>query len=167
MAVNGNTDLYVMNVEGGTPQRLTGTPGADTAASFSPDGRRIVFASDRSGTSQLYVMNADGTDQRRISFRAGPYGAPAWSPTDDLIAFSSAGGIGVMASSGSEERMLTTDPSDDGPSWSPSGQDLLFHRREPARGTMSLMSVPVAGGQARVRLTPQEGSDAYWLKVQE
>ncbi len=42
MAAGGNTDIYVVNANGGTPRRLTATPGADTSPSFSPDGNRIV-----------------------------------------------------------------------------------------------------------------------------
>jgi TolB protein len=166
MAVDGNTDLYVVNAGGGAPQRLTSTPGSDTSGSFSPDGSQIVFASDRSGTPQLYVMNADGSGQRRISFGPGRYGAPAWSPSGDLIAFSR-GGIGVMTSAGRDERMLTSNSLDEGPSWGPSGLDLVFHRSDPARGRTSLMFVSVSGGEPRERLTPQDGSDADWSKVQE
>ena len=51
MASGGNTDIYVVGANGGTPRRLTTAPGADTSPSFSPDGRRIVFESDRSGPS--------------------------------------------------------------------------------------------------------------------
>lgn len=167
MALNGNTDLYVVNADGGVPQRLTSTPGIDTAGSFSSDGSKIVFESNRSGSAQIYVMNADGRDQRRISFGAGRYGAPAWSPSGDLIAFSRGNGIGVMTSAGADERMLTANPLDEGPSWGASGQDLIFHRRDAARGTVSLMSVSLAGGEPRVRLTPQDGSDADWSKVRE
>ena len=49
MAVNGNTDIYRIPVGGGTPQRLTNAPGIDTGGSYSPDGGRIVFESDRGG----------------------------------------------------------------------------------------------------------------------
>ena len=51
MAVNGNTDIYRIPVGGGTPQRLTNSPGIDTGGSYSPDGSRIVFESDRGGRS--------------------------------------------------------------------------------------------------------------------
>ena len=53
MAVDGNTDIYVVDANGGYPRRLTTTPDIDTSPSFSPDGSRIVFESDRSGTEQI------------------------------------------------------------------------------------------------------------------
>ncbi len=56
----GNTDIYRIASAGGEPQRLTNSPGIDTGGSYSPDGSKIVFESDRSGTQQIYVMNADG-----------------------------------------------------------------------------------------------------------
>src|SRR3546814_16300788 len=74
--------------------RLTTSPGIDTGGSYSPDGSKIVFESDRGGSQQLYVMNADGSGQQRISFGDGRYGTPAWSPRGDLIAFTKMGGGG-------------------------------------------------------------------------
>jgi TolB protein len=168
MAANGNTDLYSANVDGSSVQRLTSTPGVDTSASFSPDGSKIVFQSDRSGTPQLYVMNSDGSGpQRRISFGGGAYASPVWSPAGDLIAFTRGGGIGVMTAAGADERLLTTSPNDQEPTWAPNGQQLLFYRAEPAGRRMSLMSVPVSGGAATVKVTPQDGSDPDWSQVQE
>src|SRR3546814_8827893 len=103
--------------------RLTTSPGIDTGGSYSPDGSKIVFESDRGGSQQLYVMNADGSGQQRISFGDGRYGTPAWSPRGDLIAFTKMGGggfrIGVIRPDGGGERILTTSWQDEGPSWSP------------------------------------------------
>src|SRR3546814_8842098 len=86
--------------------RLTTSPGIDTGGSYSPDGSKIVFESDRGGSQQLYVMNADGSGQQRISFGDGRYGTPAWSPRGDLIAFTKMGGggfrIGVIRPDGGD-----------------------------------------------------------------
>ena len=68
-------------------RRLTQGNAIDTGPCYSPDGRRIVFESDRDGTQQLYVMGSDGSGQRRISFGEGRYSTPVWSPRGDLIAF--------------------------------------------------------------------------------
>ncbi|MCJ8191459.1 Tol-Pal system beta propeller repeat protein TolB [Sphingomicrobium aestuariivivum] len=170
MASGGNTDIYVVSANGGTPRRLTTMPGVDTSPSFSPDGRRIVFESDRSGSQQLYVMNADGSDQRRISFGGGQYASPTWSPLGNLIAFTKIGGgqfrIGVMAPTGGGERLLTSAWQDEGPSWAPNGQFVMFHRTTQGSGDATLYAVPVNGGRARVMPTPLGGSDPSWSPLQ-
>jgi TolB protein len=140
------------------PQRLTSAPGVDTSPSYSPDGSRIVFESDRSGTQQLYVMGADGSDQRRISFGGGRYASPTWSPRGDLIAFTRIAGsfnIGVMSPSGGGARILTDGWQDEGPSWAPNGQFVMFSRL--ARGGAR----PRCANRRRPRPphAPQDGSD--------
>ena len=165
-AQGGNTDIFVVGANGGSPTRLTSAPGADTSPSFSPDGRRIVFESERSGTQQLYVMGADGAGQRRISFGGGRSASPAWSPKGNLIAFTRIGGggfrIGVMDPSGGGERLLTNAWQDEGPSWAPNGQFVLFHRTQQGSGNGTLHAVPVTGGAPRRMPTPQGGSDPSW-----
>jgi len=166
MASGGNTDVYVVGADGGTPRRLTSTPGADTSPSFSPDGRRIVFESDRSGSQQLYVMDSDGSSQRRISFGGGAFASPVWSPRGDLIAFTRIGGggfrIGTMSSSGGNIRLLTNSWQDEAPSWAPNGQFVMFNRIARGSGTSSLYSVHIDGGTARRLPTPLGGSDPSW-----
>jgi len=165
MAENGNTDIYVVSASGGPPRRLTATPGADTSPSYSPDGRRIVFESDRSGNQQLYVMDADGSGQRRISFGGGRYASPSWSPAGNLIAFTKIAGpfrIGVMSPSGVGEKILTDGWQDEGPSWAPNGQFVMFHRTPQGAGAARLYAVSIEGGPARMMPTPVGGSDPSW-----
>jgi len=169
MASGGNTDIYVVDANGGPPQRLTSAPGADTSPSYSPDGRRIVFESDRSGTQQLYVMDAGGGGQRRISFGGGRYASPVWSPRGNLIAFTRIGGsfnIGVMDPSGGGQRILSDGWQDEGPSWAPNGQFVMFHRTARGSGATTLYAVNINGGAARRMPTPQDGSDPSWSPLQ-
>ncbi|WP_240325482.1 Tol-Pal system beta propeller repeat protein TolB [Sphingomonas mesophila] len=164
-ARDGNTDIYVVSASGGTPRRLTSAPGVDTSPSYSPDGRRIVFESDRSGSQQLYVMDAGGGAQRRISFGGGRFASPVWSPRGDLIAFTRIAGsfnVGVMNASGGGVRILTDGWQDEGPSFAPNGQFVLFHRTQRGSGAASLHAVPVNGGAVRRIPTPQGGSDPSW-----
>ena len=84
----GRFDLFIMNSKGSSNiQRLTtarrkdGKWSNNESPSFSPDGRRVVFISDRSGAQQIYTMNIDGSNITRITFDKYNYKNPKWSPT--------------------------------------------------------------------------------------
>jgi tricorn protease len=60
---DGNADVYVMPADGGQPKRLTWHPAADTAVGWTPDGKRVLFASPREAYAdleRLYTVPADG-----------------------------------------------------------------------------------------------------------
>ncbi|MDR1049959.1 MAG: hypothetical protein LBP95_02540 [Deltaproteobacteria bacterium] len=75
-------DICVVNPDGTGLIQLTGGQGRNMHPSFSPDGRMIVFSSDRGGRSQLYVMSANGDRQQPLmpDFKGGSQSLPAWSP---------------------------------------------------------------------------------------
>jgi TolB protein len=165
MSIAGNTDIYSIPATGGTPKRLTNAPGIDIGGSFSPDGSRIVFESDRSGSQQIYVMNADGSDQQRISFGGGRYATPEWSPRGDLIAYTRIAGnfrIGIMTPSGSGERLLTNSWQDEAPTWSPNGRVIQFFRTSQGSGKAQVWQVDLTGVNERRIQTPVDGSDPAW-----
>jgi TolB protein len=129
-----------------------------------------VFESDRGGTQQLYVMNADGSGQRRISFGGGWHAAPEWSPDGEWIAFTRRGQdgrrIGIVKPDGTGERLLTTGPSDEGPSWAASSREILFQRTNPA-GRSGLYRLSLDGSEPRPMTIPQDGSDPDWSGVMD
>lgn len=79
--VSDETDIFVMNADGGGLTRLTQNQGVNRRPSFSPDGREIVFSSDRDGVFRLYTMKADGSDQQILlpGLNAAQH-APYWGP---------------------------------------------------------------------------------------
>jgi TolB protein len=170
LATNGNTDLYVIDLQDGRPagerRRLTTSQSIDTSPSFSPDGRELVFNSDRAGSPQLYTMSANGGEPRRISFGGGNYGSPAWSPRGDLIAFTKIKGglfhIGIMKTDGSDERLLTRSALDEAPTWSPNGRVILFSRKNYGTNRIRLFSIDVTGYNERELPTPLDASDPDW-----
>ncbi len=169
MAISGNTDIYrVSSAGGGTPTKLTNSPGIDIGGSYSPDGSKIVFESDRSGSQQIYVMEADGSNQKRISFFGGRSATPEWSPRGDQIAFTHMAGnfrIATMSPSGGNLRHLTDAWQDEAPTWSPNGRIVQFFRTEKGSGATGLWQVDLTGRHLRKLDTPENASDPSWGPV--
>jgi TolB protein len=168
LAVDGNTDIYVMDLPTRRIERLTSDPSIDTSPSFSPDGRFVTFNSDRGGKPQIYVMNADGSNVQRVSFGDGRYSTPVWSPRGDLIAFTKSDkgqfNIGVMRTDGSGERLIANGYLVEGPTWAPNGRVLMFFRETPVgnQTVAKLFSIDLTGRNERQVETPLDGSDPAW-----
>lgn len=87
-----NWDIYTMAPDGSDVRRVTTSPAADTDASWSPDGRRIVYSSDNGELARpaVYVIDAAGGLPTRVTFDvAHEDGAPSWSPDGRWLAFES------------------------------------------------------------------------------
>ena len=132
-------EIYVMDADGGNQQNLTNSPDADRAPSWSPDGNRIAFMSDRTGDYEIYVMDADGTNQQNLSNHPLGDRNPSWSPDGAQIVFSArreghveneaaiTNEIYVMDVDGGNQRRLTDNRNNDWePSWSPDGKRIAF-----------------------------------------
>ena len=76
----GSAMLSGENADGTEQQRLTNNPANDMVPSWSPDGKKIVFDSDRDGNLEIYVMNADGSNQIRLTYNPADDWDPSWSP---------------------------------------------------------------------------------------
>jgi TolB protein len=103
--------LYLMDADGSGQRRLVGISNSDGSFSWSPDGQRIAFVSDRDGNDEVYVVNVDGTGLRNLTRSPTRDGHPVWSPDGRTIGFvSNRGGnrdIYVMNADGSGLRNLT------------------------------------------------------------
>jgi TolB protein len=90
----GQWDIWVMNTDGSGQTKVTDGAGDKTDASFSPDGKWIVYSSDEGGleSANLFVVPASGGNSTRVSFFPGYDGAPSWSPDGNRIAFESCTG---------------------------------------------------------------------------
>ena len=83
-------EIYVMNSDGTDMKNLSNRPGKDNNASWSPDGRLIVFESSRGdGTEDIFVMDADGGNVRRLTDHPASDMLPHWSPDGKWISFTS------------------------------------------------------------------------------
>jgi Tol biopolymer transport system component len=136
---------------------------SDAEGTFSPDGMRMAFASDRTGSNEIWTSNSDGTNQVQLtSLKAADAGSPRWSPDGRTIAFDSRleghGDIFVISADGGAPRRLTTDPVDNNvPAWSRDGQWIYFSSNR--TGNWEIWKVPAGGGSA-VRVTKKGGFSA-------
>jgi TolB protein len=125
-----NPEIYVVRPDGSGLTRLTRTRGGvevlgdDAWPRWSPDGRRIVFSSNRTGHGEVWIMRADGTGQRRLAGlpRRDDW-APTFSPDGTQIAFHSLDGRGrsllyVVRQNGTGLRSLGIAGTN--PAWRPS-----------------------------------------------
>jgi Tol biopolymer transport system component/tRNA A-37 threonylcarbamoyl transferase component Bud32 len=81
-------DIFVMRTDGTARLRLTEDPHKDRWPRWSPDGGRIAFHSDRSGSYELWTINPDGTGLAQLTDTPGQMAImPVWSPDGTRMAF--------------------------------------------------------------------------------
>jgi dipeptidyl aminopeptidase/acylaminoacyl peptidase len=108
-----NSDVFLMRADGSRLRRLTRSQGThdrlgeEHAPDFSPDGRRLVFTSNRDGNFELYAIGVDGRGERRLTRtpRVDESG-PRHSADGTRILYSSGGRIGHVAAGGRDARDL-------------------------------------------------------------
>jgi Tol biopolymer transport system component len=76
-----------MSLETGTAQQLTLGSAQDIHPDWSPSGRGLAFASDRTAQFEIWVVNADGSGLRQVTSGPGAKTWPAWSPDGQVIMF--------------------------------------------------------------------------------
>jgi uncharacterized repeat protein (TIGR01451 family) len=112
---------------------VTTDPAIDVHPTWSPDGKKIAFLSNRGGNNDVWVIPASGGTAVQLTNDSANDGAPDWSPDGTRIAFQSdrAGNhdLWVIPVSGGSATRITTDPAADvQPDWSPSGNKIAFSR---------------------------------------
>jgi Tol biopolymer transport system component len=146
-----------------TPVLLAASNRSDDGPKFSPDGKRIVFSSSRTGYEEIWVSMADGAMARQLThFKSAVTSSPRWSPDGGWIAFESTVNdnpdIYLVRGDGSAPIRVTSEPSAEvQPSWSQDGRWLYFMSDRGGNG--QIWKTPVEGGRA-VQVTRHGGFQA-------
>ena len=168
---NEYMDIFEADSDGGNLRRLTDAPGYDAEGSYSPDGQRIVFTSNRDGDLELYVMDADGGNQRRITYGKGYDGGPFFSPDGKHILYRGDRRgdnkmnlqLRIVGADGAGDRAITDNPIFNWcPYWHPSGKNFIFTQTDHqayARGQRPnydlFMMTPTGGEPVRITFDPE------------
>ena len=131
---------------------------------FAPDGSRIAFASDRSGSPEVWVTSADGSNPLQLTdFGGAVVTTPRWSPDGAQIAFDArtddGADIYAIDANGGKPRRLTSDAADDlAPSWS--GDSTWVYFSSNRSGAWEVWQIPADGGRAS-QVTYRGGYNAF------
>ena len=167
-SMQSNPELYVSDISGGRPKRLTFSNGANMSPAWNPKtGQTIAFVSDRGGTPQLYLMNADGTSTTKLDLPDKGYVIdPAWSPNGQLLAFSwrrpnDNYDLYIMDAASHQLVELTRDQGrNERPSWAPDGRHLVFESTR--TGTRHIWTMLADGSQPHQLTTAGHNESPNW-----
>jgi|CZKD01.1.fsa_nt_gi Tol biopolymer transport system component/DNA-binding winged helix-turn-helix (wHTH) protein len=177
-----SVSIWQMNLSGTGDKHpyLTVSSTSDTdqgpGPQFSPDGKRLAYMSDRSGTMEIWVSNSDGSNGFQLS-AVGGAGTPRWSPDSLSVAFDATTPNGskivTMNLHGGAPLILTPDASHSVcPSWSHDGKWVYF--ASPRSGEWQVWKVPAGGGPpvqvtqhgGHAALESPDGKFVYYAKTQ-
>jgi Tol biopolymer transport system component len=156
---DGDYAVFGVDADGKHERRLTKEKGDPSTPAglfyqvdpaWSPDGRRIAFASRRAGRMHIYVMGADGQSARRLTSSPMDDDHPSWSPDGQKIVFSREGALFVVPATGGTARRVgrgTGYAAD--PAWSPDGKLIAYDYRKPGYSIREVYVVHADGTQPR------------------
>ncbi|MBI4346646.1 MAG: PD40 domain-containing protein [Elusimicrobia bacterium] len=163
----GNPDLWEANLEKGATRVLSSRQGLNLAGGFSPDGRSLVMTMSDGKNPNIYQLDLKDLSAKALTSHFGVESSPTFSPDGNQVAFASdrSGNpqIHILDLTTGRVRRVTQLNWCDSPSWSPTGEWILFAGRANPKDRMDIFIVDVTGTHIR-QLTHGEGSneDPSW-----
>ena len=178
-------EIYQADADGSNVVNLTNSTGYDAEGSYSNDGSKILFASNREAYSRtlsqaeqrlfdddssyfmdLFIMDADGSNVEQLTHSPGYDGGPFFSPDNSKVVWrrfnpdGNSAEIWTMDIDGSNQRQLTSDAMVAwGPYYHPSGQYIIYSSNLLGHANFELFMIDTEGANAPVRVTSTEGTD--------
>jgi Tol biopolymer transport system component len=164
--VDGNTDIYLMNLDRTGLLRLTDDPAKDGEPSWSADGRQIAFTRGSGDERDVYLMNADGSGEVRLTSSVEGEEGPSFSFDGSQVAFlryqdPTFFDLFVIDVDGSNERRVyhREGPYAAHPVWSLDGRALYFNIDGAAGGKLDVARLDISSGDLTL-LTDFDGDDS-------
>lgn len=169
----GETNIWRVQVgDDSSAAPLVASTRWDLHPQFSPDGSRIAFTSNRSGTYEIWRSDHDGSNAVRLTSFGGPFtSTPRWSPDGNYLVFTARpngqADLYTIDADGTMPRQLTTSSSDDmAASWSRDGQWIYFSSNR--SGSWEVWRMPATGGEAAPITSnggfgPMASPDGVWI----
>lgn len=130
--VKDQSDIYLLDFSTSTIRPLIVSNVADEYPVWSPNGKQLVFYSDRTGDREIFLAGADGGNIRQLTSSPGIDEDPDWSPDGTEIVFRSeregkGSNLYLMKTDGSNVRQITEGKKINSvPRWSPTGKQILY-----------------------------------------
>ena len=127
-------EIYTMHVDGSDLTNITNDPAYDGNPTWSPNGQRLAFGSDRNGNFDIFTMNPDGSNVVQLTDNPGYDGNFAWSPNGHKIVYQSSSGDDpnvsqlMVMDAGAGNKILLTESTGSYIflGWSPNGQKIVY-----------------------------------------
>ncbi len=178
-------EIYAADSDGSDLVNLTHAAGYDAEGSYSPDGRTILFASNREAYARplskveqglldddasyfmdLYVMDADGSNVKQLTFSPGYDGGPFYNAEGTKILWrrfnpdGNSAEIWTMDADGSNQRQLTSNGMVNwGPYYHPSGAYIIYSSNVLGHANFELFMIDPEGSSDPIRVTNTDGTD--------
>jgi Tol biopolymer transport system component len=159
-SASSKRDIWIIDLARHTSSRLTFDPADDTNATWSPDGSRIAFSSDRKGVRDLYAKLASGTGEDELLLQTGiQKTALDWSPDGRVLLFHSDRKLWTLPLSADRKpHELMNWP--DQATFSPDGKWIAYKSSESGRSEVYVQPFPLNGGKWQI--SNAGGSEPYW-----